>query len=471
VKNYFFVITITLAAILNTSVAVSAQEREELDKMTLPSQDLNTEQNLNKDANLHNEDILKSKLSQLWSSKQDLLTSKNLIFTDIDKLEEYNSIPHARVEENKSNPIEIAQSNSSKKSSTIQQRLKQEELQNKLELLQEKQQQLEQELDLLRQQIAAPKPEPETPVVSVAEDKPQNIEVSAQLLFLQPSTSNLMDFAIVDPGASNTLAVSGDVASLGYDDADSLRIGLTYRPQNTAWDITATRISFSSEAEQSAVEPTNGFLFSSITHPFQNESALTADATAELDFGATDIELGNSLKIGKNLGLRLFGGVHFSDINQKMAVNYDGRDFNNSNLNIDNSFTGFGPRIGSEIKLNLNNGLSLFAKGAGSLLLGELDTEYQETDNNDADVVAQISTEQNSHLVPGMELSFGLSYSPPMGNSTNLNLSLGYEYQHWFNVANSIRFVDSDSPGVFTQNSEDLSLKGLFMKLGIVSEF
>ncbi|MEO0684432.1 MAG: Lpg1974 family pore-forming outer membrane protein [Cyanobacteria bacterium J06649_11] len=470
-KNYFFVLTITLAAILNTSVAVSAQEREELDKMTLPSQELNIEQNLNKDANLHHEDIIKSNLSQFWSSKQYLLTSKNLIFTDIEKLEEYNYIPHPRVEEHKSNPIEIAQSNSSKKSSTIQQRLKQEELQNKLELLQKKQQQLEQELDLLRQKIAAPKPEPETPVVSVAENKPQNIEVSAQLLFLQPSTSNLMDFAIVDPGASNTLAVSGDVASLNYDEADSLRIGLTYRPQNTAWDITAKHTSFGSEAEQSVEEPTNGFLFSTITHPFQNESAQTADANAELDLNATDIELGNSFKIGKNLGLRLFGGLHFSDINQKMAVNYDGRDFNNSNLNIDNSFTGFGPRIGSEIKLNLNNGLSLFAKGAGSLLLGELDTEYQETDNNDADVVAQISNEQNSHLVPGMELSFGVSYSPPMGNSTNLNLSLGYEYQHWFNVANSIRFVDSDSPGVFTQNSEDLSLKGFFMQLGIKSEF
>ncbi|MEM1395699.1 MAG: Lpg1974 family pore-forming outer membrane protein [Cyanobacteria bacterium P01_H01_bin.150] len=468
-KNYFFVLTITLAAILNTSMSVSAKETEELGENNIYSEDLNSSEMLNKNLN-SGQDILKSELSQFWSSKQDLLTSKNLTFTDIDNLEISNLIINT-TEKNNSKPIEIAQSNSPENSSTIQQRIKQQQLQQKLELLQQKQQQLEQELELLRQQIAAPKPEKETPVVSVPEDKPQNIEVSAQLLFLQPSTSNLMDFAIVDPGASNTLAVSGDVASLDYDDEDSLRIGLTYRPPNTAWDITAKHTSFGSEAEQSVEEPTNGFLFSTITHPFQNESAQTADANAELDLNATDIELGNSFKIGKNLGLRLFGGLHFSDINQKMAVNYDGRDFNNSNLNIDNSFTGFGPRIGSEIKLNLNNGLSLFAKGAGSLLLGELDTEYQETDNNDADVVAQISNEQNSHLVPGMELSFGVSYSPVMGKSTNLNLSLGYEYQHWFNVANSIRFVDSDSPGVFTQSSEDLSLKGFFMQLGIVSEF
>lgn len=468
-KNCFFVLTITLAAILNTSVAVSAEEREELGENNISFQELNTSEKLNKDVTLE-ENILKSKLSQFWSSKQDLLTSQNLSFTDADNLETSNLILNP-IKKNNSQPIEIAQLNSPEKSSTIQQRLKQQQLQQKLELLQQKQQQLEQELELLRQQIAAPKPEKETPVVSVPEDKPQNIEVSAQLLFLQPSTSNLMDFAIIDPGASNTLATSGDIASLDYDEADSLRIGLTYRPQNTAWDISARHTSFGSEAEQSVEEPSNGFLFSTITHPFQNESALTADATAELDFNATDIELGNSFKIGKNLGLRLFGGLHFSDINQKMAVNYDGGDFNNSNLNIDNNFTGFGPRIGSEIKLNLNNGLSLFAKGAGSLLLGELDTKYQETDNNDADVVAQISTEQNSHLVPGMELSFGVSYSPPMGKSTNLNLSLGYEYQHWFNVANSIRFVDSDSPGVFTQSSEDLSLKGFFMQLGIISEF
>lgn len=445
-KNYFFVLTITLAAILNTSLAASAEEREELGKNTISFPELNTSENLEKDINF----------KQFWSSKQDLLTSQNLIFTDTDKI----------VEKNKSNFIEIAQLNPPEKPFKFQRSIKRQKLKQKLELLEQKQQQLEQELELLRQQIA----EPETPVVSVPEDKPQNIEVSAQLLFLQPSTSNLMDFAIVDPGASNTLAVSGDVASLDYDDADSLRIGLTYRPPNTAWDLTASRISFASEAESSAVEPTNGFLFSTITHPFQNESAASADASANLDLNGTDIELGNSFKIGKQLGLRLFGGLHFSRVDQSMAVNYDGRDFNNSNLNIDNSFNGFGPRIGSEIKLNLANGLSLFGKGAGSLLFGELDTQYQETDNNDADVVAQISTTEN-HTVPRMELAVGLSYSPPMGKSTNLNLSLGYEYQYWFNVANSIRFVDSDSPGVFTQNSEDLSLKGFFIQLGILSEF
>lgn len=208
VKNYFFVLTITLAAIINTSIAVSAQEREELGDNHISSQDLNIEQNLNKDANLHHdEDIFKSELSQFWSLETDLLASKNLLITGTDKLEVDNSILNETIEKSNSNTIRIAQSNSPDKSFRIQQSIKQQNLQEKLELLQEKQQQLEQELDLLRQQIAAPKPKIETPVVSVPEDKPQNIEVSAQLLFLQPSTSNLMDFAIVDPGASNTLAV------------------------------------------------------------------------------------------------------------------------------------------------------------------------------------------------------------------------------------------------------------------------
>ncbi len=152
-KNYFLVLTITLAAILNTSMSVSAKEREALGENNIYSEDLNSSEMLNKDVN-SGQDILKSELSQFWSSKQDLLTSKNLIFTDIDNLETSKIIN--KTEKNNSKPIEIAQSNSPENSSTIQQRLKQQNLQQKLESLQEKQQQLEQELELLRQQIAAP---------------------------------------------------------------------------------------------------------------------------------------------------------------------------------------------------------------------------------------------------------------------------------------------------------------------------
>lgn len=471
-KNYLFIFTITIAAIMNTSVAVSAQENP------LSSSDSNTENDSDTNVNLQSRTPSKSELWETWNlerdSKQDLLTKNNFTFADTNKLNAYHLSPKTKSVKNhpiEANTIEIAQVNSAEAASTTQQPLTQQDLQQKLELLQQKQQQLEQEIETLRQQISVPKPELETPVVSVPENKPQSVEVSAQLLFLQPNTSNLMDFAIVDPGASNTLAVSGDIASLDYDDADSLRIGLTYRPPNTAWDITASRISFTTEAEQSVVEPTNGFLFSTITHPFQNESALSADASTKLDFSTIDIELGHTFKVGKNLGLRLFGGLHFSDIDQKMAVNYDGRDFNNSTVNIENSFRGFGPRIGSEIKLNLGNDLSIFSKGAASLLLGDLDTTYQETDNNGADVVARVSEDRDHHIVPGMELTLGLNWKPQIAKNSYFNFSLGYEYQYWFNVANSIRFVDSDSPGTFTQTSDDLSLQGLFMQFGISSSF
>ena len=270
-------------------------------------------------------------------------------------------------------------------------------LQQKLQQLEQKQQQLEQEIQGLRQQITAPKPVPPgvvVPVVVVPEDRPQSWEISTQVLFLKPTTSNLMDFAIVDPGTA--LAVSGDLAKVGYDRAAALRIGVTYHPPQTAWAISASHTFLNTDGSNSAVRPTNGALFATFTHPFQNDSADTASARSTLGYNATDVELAYNFQVGKSLDMQVFGGLRFSDVNQEMTVDYNGRDFNQSRAIVESSFSGFGPRLGAEAKIRLASDLSLFGRGAGTLLLGSLATRYDETDNAGADVVASLRQEPQS---------------------------------------------------------------------------
>ncbi len=345
-------------------------------------------------------------------------------------------------------------------------------LQQKLQQLEQKQHQLEQEIEGLRQQITAPKPVPPgvvVPVVVVPEDRPQSWEISTQVLFLKPTTSNLMDFAIVDPGTA--LAVSGDLAKVGYDRAAALRVGVTYHPPQTAWAISASHTFLDTDGSNSAVRPTNGALFATFTHPFQNDSADTASARSTLGYNATDIELAYNFQVGKSLDMRVFGGLRFSDVNQEMTVDYNGRDFNQGRAIVESSFSGFGPRLGAEAKIRLASDLSLFGRGAGTLLLGSLSTRYDETDNAGADVVASLRQDRNQQIVPGMDLAIGLNWQPKVSQSTSLNFSIGYEYQHLFNVADSIRFVSAGSPGVFTESQNDLSLQGFFLRLGLSSQF
>lgn len=343
---------------------------------------------------------------------------------------------------------------------------REQQLLEKLNQLEQRQQQLEQELNALRKQLT---PSTTPAVVTAPEPRPQQIEVSAEVLFLKPRPSNLMDFAIRAP--ADALAISGDIQQVNYNDIGALRYGLTYRPENTNWRIGATHTSFSTEGQQSAARPAAGFLYSTFTHPFQNDSADTADASARLSYRATDLEIAYNLSPNRSLGVRLFGGLRFSDVQQEMNVTFNGRDFNQATTKTSNEFTGFGPRLGAQIDLNLASDLKLFGRGSGSLLLGNRTIFYEETDNNRTDLVARFNPGSQRQVVPGLELALGLSWQPKISPGANLNFSVGYEYQHLFNVSDSIRFVDSASPGVFTQSKNDLSLQGLFFLFGISSQF
>lgn len=337
----------------------------------------------------------------------------------------------------------------------------------KLNLLEQKQQQLEQEIRDLRQQLSNTRVT--QPSVTVPENAASQFKLFAEVLFLQPTTNNFMDFAIVDPGTAQ--ATSGDVARVDYEDTTGIRFGLSYQPKNTAWDIAGVHTRFETDGRQTAERPTNGSLFATYTHPFQNDSANTASAAANLTYRTTDVELGYTFTIGRSLTSRVFAGVRFADISQDMTVNFDGRDFNQARVKTETEFTGFGPRVGGELRLQLAQDLSLFGRGAGMLVSGTKNSRYLETDNNDVDLVAQFTQERDRQMIPGLELALGINWQPRISPSARLNLALGYEYQHWFNVADSIRFSDSDSPANFNQVSNDLSVQGLFMQFGFSVDF
>ncbi|KAM3113152.1 Lpg1974 family pore-forming outer membrane protein [Phormidesmis sp. 146-33] len=342
-------------------------------------------------------------------------------------------------------------------------------LQNKLQRLEERQQQLEQQIDTLKQQLSnSPAQNAPKAAITVPEDRPSALTIYAQPMFLRVNPATSLDFAIVDPGTA--LAASGQLATVKYDQATALRIGASYRPQNTAWEIGGNHTFFDTDGTASASRPANGFLFSTPSHPLQNDSAETAAAKAKFNYNVTDAELAYNFKVGRGLGVRLFSGLRFSDIHQSMAVTYNGRDYTNGRLDMTNDFRGFGPRLGVEARVLMGGGFSLFTRGSAALLFGKQSSSFRETDRNGADVIADLGRDRNQ-TVPVVDLAIGLDWVQPLSRSAKLNLSLGYEYQQWFNVMDNIRFVDAASPGVFAQSQSNLSLHGFFVKTGLQFEF
>lgn len=345
-----------------------------------------------------------------------------------------------------------------------------DELQQRLLQLQQRQQQLEQQIEELKRQIPTPNRDQVT-VKTPENNRRSELKVFAGPVFFQPRLSDLMDYAIEDPAAPNTLATSGEVKQVELEDATAIRFGALFRPGGSAWDFGATFTQFETEGSSTAAAPTNGFLFSTQSHPFQNDQAETASAKADLDYSSTNVEIGHTFQVGRQLGVRVFGGVQAAAVDRTMTTELDGVDYTNGRIKLKNEFSGVGPRLGIEGKLLLGAGFSLFGRGAGSLMVGELSSSFNETDNDGADTVANIDYDRGGQLVPVLEAALGVDWEAALGKSAKLNISAGYEVQQMFNVTENIRFSDAASPGVFTREKGDLNLHGFFVKGGLSVEF
>ncbi len=321
----------------------------------------------------------------------------------------------------------------------------------------------EQELDSAIHTAADPVAQP---ILSDTE-RPQGLLLSAEVLQLKPTVSGGIDFAIEDPG--DALAVGGNLATLDYHNATDVRYGVGFRKGNV--DVQARLLSIDTEARSSAERPDGGFLFTTLTHPAQNDSAETAEAETRLEYSTADLELGYALQAHQNFDVRLFAGLRFADTDQDFEFDYDGRDFTETEVEISRDFSGFGPRIGGDVRWLMGSGFSAFGRAAGSLLVGDMRSRYTETDNSGQDLVADLDRTNRDQLIPVAELALGLGWSGKLSKELGAELSVGYEYQNWFNAYNTSTFVDDSSPAVLSERSGDLSFRGFFVKTGLSLDF
>ncbi len=348
--------------------------------------------------------------------------------------------------------------------------------QERIQQLEQQQQQLKQELEQLKQQIKAPTPEAAT-TIPAREDQPAGLTFSTSVLFLKPHVSSGMDYAIVDPGVA--LATSGRLASVTFERSDALRFALGYRVPQSPWDVGVTYTNYNTQGSDSAARPgfpinpkTAGFLLSTLTVPFQNDRADTASARASLQYDTTDLDVGYNFRLGKGLNTRLFAGWRFGNLERDLAVNYNGQTFRNALVKIADDFNGSGPRLGAELRVPLGSGFSIFGRGAASILFGKSATRFLETNVDGTELIADLDRSINQ-TVPVLDMALGIDMTTPLNKAktSNLSLSAGYEYQHWFNVVNNTRFVNASNPGAFAQSQSDLSLQGFFLKAGLSFTF
>jgi hypothetical protein len=190
--------------------------------------------------------------------------------------------------------------------------------------------------------------------------------------------------------------------------------------------------------------------------------------TAEygMDYNVVDLELGYTYNPTGSMNLRFFGGLRHAEVDHRILATFYDPPPDTTRMTETNNLEGFGPRIGLESRYYLGGGFSLFAGGAASLMVSEINYSYFEEDWDPAyEVRANMNRKMGTQLVPVVDLDLGISWEYAIGQKGFLIVTAGYHYENWFNAYHQYRFVDDvvDSHGAL--NASDLAIHGPFLNL------
>ena len=346
-----------------------------------------------------------------------------------------------------------------------------ERSQPQLQTLTDKQTKLEQELESIKQQLK----QQETQRIEQQNnqsqakphaDFPDGLQIYSEAIFLKPRSDLMMDFARVDPG-NTFLATGGPIASLEYRQSTAWRVNARYRFAKSPWELGMSYTRLGSDDTATALKPTNGFVFSTLTAPRGGSaSADSAIATAKIDYTVLDLDTGYHIQPSKNVDLKLIAGLRIANVGQNMAAVYTGGSFDPipGTFVASQQFRGLGPRVGAEGRVALGSGFSVYGRGSGSLLFGDQESDLVETFQGVP--VADFNVKRKQ-TVPVIDAAIGLDWSAKLGQSGKFTVGVGYEYQHWFNLTRNVRYTDASAPGGFVESKGDLSMQGFFAKAGV----
>jgi Legionella pneumophila major outer membrane protein precursor len=281
--------------------------------------------------------------------------------------------------------------------------------------------------------------------------------VSVEYLLLRPYRRDL-DYAIVDPNGN--LTPEGHIANLDWQTRSGVRAGLMWRPRDSSSDLSFTYTYAYSQDTANIAAPAGGVLFPTLTRPGIIDAVLTAQAFSSITYNVFDIDVGHRFNVD-NSEYRIFAGFRIADIGQVLAATYDGLDAHQALARNHVCMNGGGLTLGGEAHWCLARGFGAYARGRGSLVVGDYCVSNIETDFA-GNVVNTDVRDSFTKVVPVLDLAAGVSWQ-----HRNMRASIGYEINHWFNQVEGITFLDDFSVGKHGRTQSDLSLEAIVFQFAI----
>lgn len=331
---------------------------------------------------------------------------------------------------------------------------------------------------------------------------PARFEVNGALLFLQPSSGNLVYATTVNPFPFLSPNWADEVVRPGFTPA--FNIGARYS-FGASGDVQASWTHLSTYDRASAqgnptpvvvpgavtqVKPLviNGvstpvIVPATATYPTQAVSPqflvgppppYTSSSTlAHFAYDAVNLDAGLWVGCGQHVQLRLLAGLQAATIRQSLSTSFTNPDrsiiFDDD---AQSSFMGVGPRLGMDLhyvtgKLDLLGGIGAMTLiGMRHSRLNFFTVSPKDTASGLVPNTQFLTTPSTTQVVPGLDARLGASYTLPIGKFGSLNCALGYQAAVYFAAINQFTLTEVEN----TATTQTEGTDAVFVRSAVESQ-
>lgn len=211
---------------------------------------------------------------------------------------------------------------------------------------------------------------------------------------------------------------------------------------------------------------------------FSNGNFDAASGHVDTNYDSVDLTFGQVITAGSRITLHPFAGVRYAYIDYKATGTYS--EFANSGRTgsqelsaldtqtLESTFSGAGPRLGSDAAVNLGSGFSLRGTLGVSLLVGSMDVDgdYTTANYDTGNVLTSTSStdhgvDTNTRVVPEADAKLAAMYHADFNNGYGMGFEVGYQVTNYFNAIQNNTISTADTSSEYT----DFFMQGPYARI------
>lgn len=283
--------------------------------------------------------------------------------------------------------------------------------------------------------------------------------LSGEFLLLQPGNTDLV-YALEQtspfPAAASP---TGPVGIVGINPQAGFRIGLTHAASDHT-SLIAGYTWWQGDASSRLQASGGNVLGSTILYPDAATTAMgssQASASQRIRFQFADVGYRHLWKANETMAVNWIGGLRYGNLSQKLNVRQVNTLPGTTTLDTKINFDGFGITGGLDFeRLSQRSGLSLYGRSMASLMAGDWNAHYRQSNDLALGVIA--NNYEDFRVTPVLEAELGLAWTSPQ---RRCRCHVGMQVSGWYNAVSTREYTDSVRQGMYSDINETVTFNGL----------